>query len=86
MPFLKLRSIPKSAKDAMKRATTNDILLKALSQMELTFPLNPKINDAIVDNTTNPSGFQPPIGSVEELPFHVTRTKAGSLPVYTDYK
>eukprot|EP01027_Heterolobosea_sp_BB2_P023831 GEZU01035849.1.p1 GENE.GEZU01035849.1~~GEZU01035849.1.p1 ORF type:complete len:184 (-),score=7.23 GEZU01035849.1:111-614(-) len=34
----------------------------------------------------NPTGFEPPIGGTEHLPFHFKRTPFGNLPVYMDYK
>lgn len=33
-----------------------------------------------------PTGYKPPLGNTDALPFRVLRTKSGRLPIYTDYK
>eukprot|EP00696_Hemimastix_kukwesjijk_P017276 gnl/Hemi2/5892_TR2039_c0_g1_i1.p2 gnl/Hemi2/5892_TR2039_c0_g1~~gnl/Hemi2/5892_TR2039_c0_g1_i1.p2 ORF type:complete len:153 (+),score=24.70 gnl/Hemi2/5892_TR2039_c0_g1_i1:173-631(+) len=33
-----------------------------------------------------PSGWMPPLGGTEDLPFRVERTKSKVLPVYSDFK
>ncbi len=89
MPFLKLRGIPRAAKEALKRKTPNTTLLKSLQSIDLTFPLNEEFVRQVENKipiADNLSGFHPPMGGTESLPFHVERTKTGSLPVYSDYK
>lgn len=88
MPFFRLRTIPKASKDVFERSTPHSVLLKALQSVDLTFPLKKQFVERRESNApvSNPSGYEPPIGGTEHLPFHVSRTNSGSLPVYTDYR
>jgi hypothetical protein len=92
MPFYRLRGIPKVAKEAAKRATPNNMLMKHLlsEKVDLTFPLNKQFVEKIMhpekNIKTNASGFEMPLGGTEKLPFAVDRTNSGSLPVYMDYR
>jgi hypothetical protein len=88
MPFFKLRSIPKVAKAIFQNPPPHSLLIKHLKNANLKYPLNAEFVKRIEAQQPPklPSGFEYPIGGTEKLPFHVARTKSGSLPVYIDYR
>jgi hypothetical protein len=86
---MKLRAIPKITKEIFKRVDPNNLLIQKIMDKKLKFPLQKEFVEKILNNeevSTNPSKYQVPLGETEKLPFHIRRTKSGSLPVYIDYK
>lgn len=88
MPLPKLRAIPKLAKAIFQNPPPHSVLIKHLTNAKLKYPLNPEFVKRIESEQPPKlsSGFEYPIGGTEKLPFHVARTKSGSLPVYIDYR
>ncbi|KAL9652305.1 hypothetical protein ABK040_011963 [Willaertia magna] len=95
MTFNKLRSIPKLSKVINARATPNYILMKHLLNQQPT--LNATLKQDFVNNilsqkldskvdTIQQTTFHFPLKGTEELPYHVSRSKFGQLPIYLDYK
>eukprot|EP00299_Pterocystis_sp_00344_P008237 c3041_g1_i1.p1 GENE.c3041_g1_i1~~c3041_g1_i1.p1 ORF type:complete len:161 (+),score=33.62 c3041_g1_i1:30-512(+) len=48
---------------------------------QLTFPITDPLPRA-----PTPSGWEPPLGNTQHLPFEVRRTESQLLPVYSDYR
>ncbi len=64
-----------------KQETPKELRAKHILYTEgLKYPLKE------VPTSPFPSGFTPPVGGTDNLPFRVIRTKNGSLPVYSDFK
>ena len=92
MPFNALRNIPTLSKVVNSRATPNYILMKHLMKQELSAPLKQDFVSKIMEekltaeNGLDKAVFELPMKGTEELPFHISRSLYGQLPVYLDYK
>lgn len=93
MPFHALRTIPTISKAVSSRATPNFILMKHLTKQPLNVKLQQDFVNSIMqeqvdvkDKLPSSSVFHLPLKGTEELPFHISRSHFGSLPIYLDYK
>ncbi len=91
------RAIPQLSREVYRRVTPNWALLEAMEKMSLKYPLQQDFvqrmkaqkglsSEQLIESQSNPTGFEFPLGKTESLPFHISRTTSGSLPIFTDYR